>query len=123
MQHTNQADPMADSKREFSRAVDEIKADIMAAGEPRPKWTQDEAIAYECARECITHMMAICTGELHNDAPTEARRAELEAERARLAAELRGLHVHNHADIARIRQDYGQRIRAHMERNRPDPKD
>lgn len=123
MQHTNQADPLADSKREFSRAVDDIKAGILAAGEPRPKWTQDEAIAYECARECITHMMAICTGELHNDAPTEARCAELEAERARLAAELRGLHVHDHADIARIRQDYGQRIRAHMERNRPDPKD
>lgn len=123
MQHTNQADPLADSKREFSRAVDDIKAGILAAGEPRPKWTQDEAIAYECARECITHMMAICTAELHNDAPTEARRAELEAERARLAAELRGLHVHDHADIARIRQDYGQRIRARMESNRPDPKD
>lgn len=123
MQHTNQADPLADSKREFSRAVDDIKAGILAAGETRPKWTQDEAIAYECARECITHMMAICTGELHNDAPTEARHAELEAERDRLAAELRGLHVHDHADIARIRQDYGQRIRAHMERNRSDPKD
>ena len=49
--------------------------------------------------------------------------AQQEAERARLAAELRGLHVHDHADIARIRQDYGQRIRAHMERNRPDLKD
>lgn len=117
---TNQPDPFVASKRELSRAVDAIKADILAAGEPRPKWTQDEAIAYECARECITHMMAICTGELHNDAPTEARRAELEAERARLAAELCGLHVHDHADIARIRQDYGQRIRAHME---PPPND
>ena len=116
MQHTNQDGPFADSKREFSRAVDEINAAILASGEPRPQWTQDEAIAYECARECITHLMAICTDELHHEAPTDARRVELNAERSRLAAELRGLHVHDHADIARIRQDYGHRIRAHMQR-------
>lgn len=123
MQHTNQADPVADSKREFSRAVDDIKAGILAAGEPRPKWTQDEAIAYESALECITHLRAILTSERHNDNPTPARLAEIEAESARLFAERRALSVHDHADIARIRQEYGQRIRAHMERNRPDPKD
>lgn len=111
MQHTNQADPMADSKREFSRAVDEIKADIMAAGEPRPKWTQDEAIAYECARECITDLMGIITGDLYDDNASPERRNELRAERERLAAEQRNLHVHDHAEIARIRQDYGRRIR------------
>jgi hypothetical protein len=86
--------------------------------EPRPKWTQDEAIAFESARECITHLMAIYTGELHNDNPTPERRAELKAARARLAAELRGLHVHDHAEVARIRAEYGAIIRAHMERGR-----
>lgn len=116
MQHTNQADPLADSKREVSRAVDEIKADILAAGEPRPKWTQDEAIAYECARECITDMMAICTGRIADEAEKEApdadRVAALRADRSKLAQERAALHVGDHADIARIRTDYGAIVRA-----------
>lgn len=116
MQHTNQADPMADSKREFSRAVDDIKAGILAAGEPRPKWTQDEAIAFECAREVITDMMAICTGriadETDKEAPDADHLAALRAERSRLAQERAALHVGDHADIARIRTDYGAIVRA-----------
>lgn len=110
MQH--QPDPLAACKRDFSRAVAEINTDILAAGHPCQTWTQDEAIAYESARECITHLMAICTDELHNGTPTAERRAELEAERHRLAAELRTLRVSDHAEIERIRRDYGQRIRA-----------
>lgn len=51
------------------------------------------AIAYECARECITHLRAIHTGELYHDNPTPERRAEIEAENRHLAAELRGLRV------------------------------
>jgi hypothetical protein len=74
-------------------------------------WTQDEAIAFECARECITHMMAICSGELHNN-PSDARCAELVAERSRLAGELRTLRLKDHAEIARIRSEYGSLIRA-----------
>jgi len=77
-----------------------------------PKWTQDEAIAYECARECITALMAVCTDELHHSNPDPERRAVIVAERSRLAAELRGLHVHDHAEIARIRTEYGALIRA-----------
>lgn len=114
----HQADPCASAKRELSRAVDAINADILAAGEPRPKWTQEEAIAYESALECITHLRAILTGERHNDNPTPERLAEIEAEFARLLAERRALSVHDHAEIARIRRDYGQRIRADMERGR-----
>lgn len=53
-------------------------------------------------------------GELYHDNPTPERRAEIKAEQSSLAAELRGLHVHDHAEIARIRRDYGQRIREHM---------
>lgn len=112
MQNPNQPDPLAACKREFSRAVDEINADILAAGHPCQKWTQDEAISYESARECIAHLMAICTDELHNGTLAAERRAEVEAERRRLAAELRTLHVSDHAEIDRIRRDYGQRIRS-----------
>ena len=45
--------------------------------------------------------------------PADLRRLN-RAELKSLAAELRGLHVHDHAEIARIRRDYGQRIREHM---------
>lgn len=118
-----QAAPGDKAKREFSQAVERINADILAAGGLHPKWTQEEAIAYECARECITHLMAIYTGEIHNDNPTPERLAELRAARARLAAELRGLRVHDHAEIARIRRDYGQRIREHMAQAKPTAED
>lgn len=74
-------------------------------------WTQEEAIAFECARECITHMMAICSGALH-DNPSDERRAELVAERNRLAVEQRTLRLKDHAEIARIRTEYGAIIRA-----------
>lgn len=108
------------TKRDFTQAVENINAQLIAAGEPRPKWTQDEAIAFECACECIIHLMAICTGELHNGEPTESRRAELEADRSRLSQERTALHVSDTIEIERIRHDYGARIRAHMERARLD---
>jgi len=77
-----------------------------------PQWTQDEAIAFECATECITDMIGIYMGEIYAEpAPTEARQEELRAEVARLATERRELHLHDHAEIWRIRRDYGQRIR------------
>jgi len=79
-------------------------------------WTQDEAIAYECARECITHMVAICSAELwdeeHKPAPDAGRIARIEAELIRLAGERRALHLDQHAEIARIRAEYGALIRA-----------
>lgn len=106
------------SKRKFAQAVEDINAQIMAADEPRPKWTQDEAIAFECARECITHLMAICTGELHNGEPAESRRAELEAELSRLARERSALHVADQTNIARIRTEYGARIRSHRKQGK-----
>jgi hypothetical protein len=110
----HQAAPGDKAKREFSQAVERINADILAAGGLHPKWTQEEAIAYECARECITELMAIHTAELYHGSPTPGRHEEIKAERRRLAAERSGLHVHDHAEIARIRRDYGERIREHM---------
>lgn len=38
----DQANPLEASSREFSRAVDDIKAGILAAGEPRPKISEEE---------------------------------------------------------------------------------
>jgi hypothetical protein len=81
------------------------------------EWTQEEAVAFECARECITDMMAICTGriadESHKEIPDADRLAALRAERSRLAQERASLHVHDHAAVVRIRAEYGAVIRAH----------
>jgi hypothetical protein len=55
------------------------------------QWTQNQAIAFECAREVITDMMAICTGRISEEAAKETpdtdRLATLRADRSKLAQE------------------------------------
>lgn len=84
--------------------------------EPTPKWTQDEAVAFECAREVITDMRAILTGEIAEESSKEHPDAErlerLHAESSRLFRERAGLHVKDHDAIARVRAEYGARVRA-----------
>jgi len=80
------------------------------------QWTQDEAIAYECACEAITHLRAILSSEISDESkrsvPNTRRIAALEAERVQLFQERKKLRVKDHAHIARIRREYGARIRA-----------
>lgn len=80
-------------------------------------WTQEEAIAFECARECITDMMAICSGRIADESakpqPDADRIASFRAERSTLSQERGALHVGDQANIARIRVNYGAIIRAH----------
>ncbi len=83
------------------------------------QWTQDEAIAFECAREVITDLMAIQTGQMAEEAckaaPDAYRLVELRAERSRLAQERAALHVDDLAAVARIRTEYGAIVRAKRE--------
>lgn len=80
------------------------------------QWTQEEAVAFECAREVITDMMAILTRQIADESakpqPDAARLAQLRAVRSRTAQERAGLHVGDRADIARIRAEYGAFVRA-----------
>ena len=82
-----------------------------------PKWTQDQAIAFEAARECITDMMGICSAAIAAEEscahPDPARLADLEAELTRLAAERAVLTVLDEERVAAVRGTYGPRIRAH----------
>ena len=84
------------------------------------KWSQDQAVAFECARECIVDLMGICSAELADlDGVVDvcATHAErIEQRLAALAAELRRLHVTDTAHIERIRLDYGQEVRAYRAR-------
>lgn len=80
------------------------------------KWTQSEAIAFECAREVITHLRAILTGQIAEEAskerPDAERVAALHAERSRLFRERAGLRVKDQATVARVRAEYGARVRS-----------
>ena len=79
------------------------------------QWTQDQAVAFECARECIVELMAICSaelGDLAGQADVCAERVDRQERRlADLAAELRNLHLPDTDNIERIRRDYGQQVR------------
>lgn len=86
-----------------------------AAPDELVRWTQDEAIAFEAARDCITHLLAIRLArhrELESlGGPVTPEQVGLDAEIQRLLAERRGLHVKDHAEIARVRQEYGAMVR------------
>lgn len=79
------------------------------------QWTQEEAIAFEAARECITDLMAIRTGQIEEEAqrptPDPAHIEALRADRVRLHHERASLGVTDHAAVARVRSEYGAFVR------------
>ena len=83
--------------------------------ENQPKWTHEDCVNYESARELITHLMAFrsewISRERAKTAPDLAMIERWNAERGAYAAELRGLDVTDRENIARIRRDYGAEIR------------
>jgi hypothetical protein len=96
-----------------TRPADGTKGNAMN----KPKWTQDEAVAFECARECITDMMGICSTAIADEegqpAPDAVRLAGLEKNLAELARERAALTVADQDKIATIRREYGAQVRAH----------
>lgn len=83
------------------------------------RWTQDEAIAFECARECITDVMGICSAEIAEEEaktlPSQSRIEALEARLHVLSQERAELSLKDHEKIAMIRAKYGAYIRAYRE--------
>lgn len=83
----------------------------------KPLWTQEEAIAFECAGECITDLIGIYSSAIANEEeganPDPNKLAELESVIGQLAAERAQLYLSDHIRIAAIRKDFGARIRAH----------
>lgn len=83
--------------------------------DPAADWTQDEAIAFQAARDCITHLLAIRLARLHelesSAGPVTAEQELLAAEIHRLSDERRQLRLTDHAEIARVRKDYGTMVR------------
>ncbi len=79
------------------------------------KWTQEQAVAFECARECITDMMGICSAKIAEEEgktdPDRAVLTELENELTRLAFERSSLTITDDERIATVRRQYGEVIR------------
>lgn len=80
-----------------------------------PEWSQDQAIAFECARECIVDLMGICSAaltDLEQRAVQNAGAIEVAEQRlADLAGELQCLHVNDTKHVERIRAEYGGMVR------------
>lgn len=78
-------------------------------------WTQEQAVSFEAARECITDMMAICTSHI-DDAEIAGDRAAVETYTKTLqtlAVERASLTVPNQALNDKVRAVYGAQIRAY----------
>lgn len=80
------------------------------------QWTQTQSIAYECAREAITHLMAIYTGQIYEEKkkakPDIERIAELGNLRTKLIDVRRSIRATDDAQVAQIRAEYGALVRA-----------
>lgn len=94
---------------------------VMTQPEPfnKPLWTQDEAIAYECAREVINDMVSICSNlisqEEKKNTPDLKRIQELDLRVSALFKERNAMSWHDQEIVAKIRSKYGSKIRAYRE--------
>lgn len=75
------------------------------------RWTQEEAIAFESARECITHLMAICSADMADSRVSCEEFEGLRLRRSALATERAELRVNDREAVARIRAVYGLECR------------
>lgn len=79
-------------------------------------WTQEQSINFECAREVINDLMAICSNEIyveeHKVEPNNDKIDRLEAELIRLKREKSALSVNDDAAVAEVRSKYSPLVRA-----------
>ncbi len=87
----------------------------MSEVELKAQWSQDGAIAFECAHEAINHVMAICSAQIAGEEwkpnPDREMLANLNLRLDRLHHERVALRLTNYAGIARLRAKYGAEVR------------
>lgn len=80
------------------------------------KWTQEQAVQYECACECISDLIAIKQFDIYEEQsrnfPNDERISNLRNEVSALWCERKRLNVQDTTEIARIRTEYGAQILA-----------
>jgi len=81
-----------------------------------PLWTQDEAIAFECAQEVLTDLSAICTTRIYDEqlkaTPDFGLIDALQRKQTMLRHQRDNLTVFNQEEIAKIRRECGAEVRA-----------
>ena len=75
----------------------------------RNGWSQKEAIASECAREAITHAMAIITADIARGGE-DAELSLLRAERTKMAGVRASLYRLDAAGVADVRSEYDRYV-------------
>lgn len=76
-------------------------------------WTQEEAIAFVCAKDCITDLIAVLLAR-QNEASNAAEVQALWDRISQLSQERSTLGIHDHEEVARIEQEYGVIVREDM---------
>jgi hypothetical protein len=81
------------------------------------RWSHEQGVAYECAKECLSHLMALCSERIAAEGakpePDEKRVQALEADLLAMGCERRELGLFDAEHIAEIRRQYGGWIAAH----------
>ena len=84
-------------------------------------WTQDEAIAFECAKEAIGHLIAIQSNEIYKESqkenPDVSRIEMLDKRQTELVRERKSLRIQDQEKIAKVRVEYGAIIRAALKKD------
>ena len=79
------------------------------------KWTQEQAIDFETARECVTALMAICTAKLveveANDGAVSERVHAIDAQIRSLFKERAALTPTDVQGVARVLAEYSPLVR------------
>lgn len=88
-----------------------------------PKWTQEQAVAFEAARECLGDVIAICVASIADEEakalPDAERLAKLETELAALTKKRRELKLTDAEGVAQVRAFYGAQVRSYREQRQP----
>lgn len=83
---------------------------------PAPKWTQDQAIAYEAALEAINDMIAGYSEQIaleqDSPAPNTARIAWLEMRTDQATEIMHSLNVEDTANVRQVLTEYSAMVRA-----------
>lgn len=81
------------------------------------QWNGESATAYECARECLTHLMAIYSAEINDERnrsnPDQGRVMRLITARSNLARERERIHMTDKDAVESVRSKYGRLVRAY----------
>lgn len=84
-----------------------------------PRWTQEQAVAFEAARECLGDVIAICVASIAEEeakaSPDAERLAKLETELTALTEKRRKLKLSDTEGLAQVRAFYGAKVRSNRE--------